>query len=580
MDSNDNVLYMGVEKAHVNPDAIINVQYGSIAVQSKFKFGITHTHDNWNIGNSEAVARATELLRIFPLHNTHIMSWGPPQLQTDQDGHPVLNNASNNGVNDTYGLQRFVKRCTDLGECIMTLCKAPYWMTSVGTGYANETFPSGDSYFPLLAFEEAFATLCADIADNFPQVKYFQFWNEMKDLVDAQQTSVIPNDTWGRMWQYARYTRVYNLVWDKIKAVRPDAEIFGMYEIGMENNSQKYLGQTHSIVKYVVPPYNANTLYGINGFFNGFAARADGIPAQEATHGVDRWCLDRTIFNLNHPYRGKVNDVGVMLCTPSFGDDMQKLNMLLPSNMPIVWSEFYGLLGDNGVSGGASIEQYAAAQYASIFKHVIENSAGRETWMLLWLEKGINIPMNRLFTWTDTVDGGYPMLLWWVMKAYMDYFANHAIYSTSCNYVDVECIVSSENIALLINKRNTPVKVNINTSDKVVGVSLPVYGTVLIDLNLAHTIMCTVKYIANYPSDVLNSVGTVPVEHTAVVGEDVVVQNNVGLLGAENYAFYGWMSPSFGPKTKYMFTPSDTVAPEFIMPDNDVLLYAVFEKTA
>ena len=66
-----------------------------------------------------------------------------------------------------------------------------------------------------------FAKLSALVAQRYPDVKYFQVWNELKGFY---------NNTLNR-WDYEGYTELYNKVYDAVKAVRPDAQLGGPYVV-------------------------------------------------------------------------------------------------------------------------------------------------------------------------------------------------------------------------------------------------------------------------------------------------------------------------------------------------------------
>lgn len=71
-----------------------------------------------------------------------------------------------------------------------------------------ETAPSPAHY-------QDFADLAKQVAERYPEVKYFQVWNELKGFYDASTNQ----------WDYADYTTLYNMVYDAIKSVRPDAKL-------------------------------------------------------------------------------------------------------------------------------------------------------------------------------------------------------------------------------------------------------------------------------------------------------------------------------------------------------------------
>jgi hypothetical protein len=88
--------------------------------------------------------------------------------------------------------------------------------------------PSGDTWrmdeAPKPAHVQDFAELAAAVARRYRDVTYFQVWNELKGLG----------------WDAARYTDLYNWVWDAVKRVRPDARLGGPYVI-----MASYANSTH-----------------------------------------------------------------------------------------------------------------------------------------------------------------------------------------------------------------------------------------------------------------------------------------------------------------------------------------------
>lgn len=102
------------------------------------------------------------------------------------------------------------------GIPVITLCAAPDWMKG---GPSSVTDWSQINVAPLPQHYADFATLSADIARAFPQVKYFVVWNELKGFQSATSGNL----------NVAGYTTMYNDVFRAIKAVRPDALVGGPY---------------------------------------------------------------------------------------------------------------------------------------------------------------------------------------------------------------------------------------------------------------------------------------------------------------------------------------------------------------
>ena len=96
---------------------------------------------------------------------------------------------------------------------VLTLAMAPDWMTNApqpnqtGEPFYNPFYP------PTPAHYDDFAELARQIARRYPDVKYFQVWNEMK----------------GFAYPYTEYTSFYNKVYDALKGVDPSIQVGGFY---------------------------------------------------------------------------------------------------------------------------------------------------------------------------------------------------------------------------------------------------------------------------------------------------------------------------------------------------------------
>ncbi|NIH80152.1 hypothetical protein [Amycolatopsis viridis] len=104
------------------------------------------------------------------------------------------------------------------GTPVITLCCAPDWMKGGAIGTTNW---DNLAAAPLRAHFADFARLSAQVAQRYPQVQYFQVWNELKGFWNAARDN----------WDVAAYTDLYNQVYDAVKRVRPDARIGGPYVV-------------------------------------------------------------------------------------------------------------------------------------------------------------------------------------------------------------------------------------------------------------------------------------------------------------------------------------------------------------
>ena len=168
-DMQTNPLYLQADNPHTSPDVTVTINYTSQLLKSNVTFGVTHTHYKWQSGNTAAIAKAKELMKSLDgFHNTHIMSWGPTFIITDNNGLPL-------NLDDPGKLTQHVKKVVELGQGVITFCTAPGWMKPSGNGDPNSR--QGDTATDeavLPQYEDAFATLCAAIAQKYTHVKYFQ----------------------------------------------------------------------------------------------------------------------------------------------------------------------------------------------------------------------------------------------------------------------------------------------------------------------------------------------------------------------------------------------------------------------
>ena len=104
------------------------------------------------------------------------------------------------------------------GIPVITLCCAPDWMKG---GAPGTTDWARLDVAPDPARFDDFAQLSAQVAQRYPDVKYFQVWNELKGFY---------NNALNR-WDYESYTTLYNKVYDAVKKVRPDANLGGPYVV-------------------------------------------------------------------------------------------------------------------------------------------------------------------------------------------------------------------------------------------------------------------------------------------------------------------------------------------------------------
>lgn len=184
---------------------------GESSVQSApsngLQIGVTHTQAGHDVGDEAGLTAAERslLARRQQPQNQHIMGWGadnpeprPGQYQWDSLDHRI------DLIRETGGVP------------VITLCCAPDWMKGGQPGTTDwtrlEQAPDEEHFGD-------FAELAAQVAQRYPDVKVFQVWNELKGFYDPRRNT----------WDIEAYTRMYNEVYEAVKAVRPDAEIGGPY---------------------------------------------------------------------------------------------------------------------------------------------------------------------------------------------------------------------------------------------------------------------------------------------------------------------------------------------------------------
>lgn len=396
----------------------VTVERGTPGGASFLALGITHTQTSLEWSQfPEAVARAKALLKgTVRLQNQHIMGWGGGSPEPSP------------GVMDFSSLDYRVGLMRSLGgEMVLTFCAAPDWMKG---GEVGKTDWSKIEVAPTREHYADFARLAATIAARYPDVRYFQVWNEMKGFWNRQANN----------WDYEAYTDLYNQVYDAVKAVRPDARVGGLYMV-IEGSGSGRGGW------YTEPPIRARQLEVIDYWL-------------AHKHGADFICLDRGVKGSHDPNRYSQDEL--MGMTHWFEDIARQVRAR--TDLPIWWSEYYGF-GDAG-------SQYLAAQYASILVHMIR---GGSAVALLWnpVEGEIG---HYLFTSTRTADGARPTPHYTVYRWVSEHFGPGTALVRATSSSEWVEVLASPSHTLLVNKRGEPVEVRLNGA----GLTLAAYEVRLV----------------------------------------------------------------------------------------------------
>ncbi|NOK63665.1 MAG: hypothetical protein GFH27_549379n8 [Chloroflexi bacterium AL-W] len=383
---------------------MIMVDYSTPIGTSQMKLGATHTRHTLNVadGQPEAVMQARSILAsVAQYQNQHIMGWG------------ALNPNPAPGEYDWSSLDARINIIREMGaEPVITLCCAPDWMKG---GKAGTTDWDKLTWAPFPTHYDDFAQLSAEVAQRYPDVKYFQVWNEMKGFWSKENQN----------WDYFAYTKLYNKVYDAVKEVRPDAQIGGLYMVIEGTGSHKGGWPTET-------PIRARQWEVINHWV-------------EHQHGADFIILDRGLIDNHddHPYT--VDEQ--MQLTPMFGKVIQQIRTR--TDLPIWWGEWY--------TGGEG--QVAATIATSVLYHMLVNGSSMA---LLWNPMEVGESGHALFADVRDTNGGQPTDFYKSFRFMARHFGpGTELYATTSSSPDVEVLASPDK-TVIINKRNNPVVVNVN----------------------------------------------------------------------------------------------------------------------
>ncbi|MCL2378125.1 MAG: hypothetical protein FWC77_03260 [Defluviitaleaceae bacterium] len=369
--------------------------------EANFQLGISHTHYWWETYDPIAVQSAKDLMaEVATIHNVHIMGWGSRNPWPHPDRPMDFTDIRNR-------IDTFLAIDPD-AEIWITLCQAPGWMKGDDP---NHTYQNPfnhrldwDMYArPRPENMPHFAYLSARIAEAFPEAAVFQVWNEFKGFW-------LP----GGLEDYALYTHMYNLIYDAIMDVRPDARVGGPYMIIPGDGTYEAFGvetlplrggEMHSRR----PMFNRHTR-GVEYFLEN-AVHTDYLLAvrNNVSYFTDGfWGFDGTTNTWHTGTWRATRDQGMQL-TYYFNHVTRELAELADdagmTQLPIVWSEFYGTMGDAWSDHGINTP-YKGAHYASIYYNMIMGAQGRDVIALLWIEWQ-DVIRHSIFTDTN-FGGGQP----------------------------------------------------------------------------------------------------------------------------------------------------------------------------
>jgi Glycosyl hydrolases family 39 len=203
------VVILLVRHAETAPPVVVTADPAQSLSTTALTVGVTHTQHSADLaGNPKALQAALDVLRATAtLQNQHIMGWG------------ALNPEPSPGDYRWESLDaRMALIRRSGGTPVITLCCAPDWMKG---GAEGTTDWDALETAPVPAHYGDFAQLAAQVARRYPDVRYFQVWNELKGFYDPARNN----------WNIEAYTALYNQVYTAVKAARPDAMIGGPYVV-------------------------------------------------------------------------------------------------------------------------------------------------------------------------------------------------------------------------------------------------------------------------------------------------------------------------------------------------------------
>ncbi|HVV11408.1 hypothetical protein [Amycolatopsis sp.] len=309
--------------------------------------GVTHTQyslDSWlpapDREAGERILGATPMMQ-----NQHLMGFG------------VLNPEPSPGGYDWSSLDDRMALISRTGGIpVLTLCCAPDWMKG---GEAGTTDWSKLTDAPLPGHYADFAELAARAAQRYPQVRYFQVWNELKGFWDET----------GNNWDAAGFTAFYNQVYDAVKRVRPDALIGGPYavfDIYADARPSGLAGPYGTVDRRVLDLYR---------YWNEHKHGADFVSVDASTRTKDQGLI-----------------TSPAAASAIYADVTRWVHTL--TGLPVWWAEFYP-------DAGADSDQARAAATLDAVARAAEAGAAA---MLLWGPQAEDdLPYGAL--WTNPAAG-------------------------------------------------------------------------------------------------------------------------------------------------------------------------------
>lgn len=409
------------------PDARVTVDTSVVIGTSNFNNGVTHDNNEQFIWNDNPEKdRVKDLLRTSThFQNQHIMGWG------------ALNPEPTPGVYDWETLDYRIQLIRDSGgEPVITLCCAPGWMRS--PGYEDDW--AHLDIAPAPSHVADFAELTKQVALRYPDVKYFQVWNELKGMW-ATSDGHTPGIENTNRWDYERYVTLYNAVYDAVKSVRPDAKIGGPYVV-IDSYGNK------ANMSHPGPTYSWGTMdqrvYDVISYWLANKRGADFI----------------TVDGSSSNWRDQIWVVDEWLSAQKFVDVYNWIKAQPgTANLPVWWAEWYAWYPSTGPSTNVN---YLNAIMANGLIYTARSGAFTGlVWQAQGDAQGFSFPLG-LWTDANVSGGGQATPFYNTQKAFKDNFGPGTLfYKVTSTSPNLE-VLASQTKAMVVNKTNTTMNIEVN----------------------------------------------------------------------------------------------------------------------
>jgi hypothetical protein len=342
-------------------------------VISSLAVGVVHTQYTavpWN--PSAAVSSAWSILRQgAPFQTVSLMGWGTGNPEPS----PGVYDWST--LDDRIGIVRSTG-----GTPVICLCGAPDWMKG---GLAGTTDWSKLDVAPLPSHYGDFANLAVAVARRYPEVRYFEVWNEFKGFYDPSTNA----------WNYRAYTQLYNAVADALLAYDPTLHVGGPYapldvwsDSSAGGHPSSLVGPWGTVDQRAL---DAIVYWLDNAHHPSFVVVDGGLKTRDGGAQPDPFGATAYFAAVNHWLRAR-------------------------TKLPIWWAEWYA---NPTTIGPAQSDEWTALYVASLLQLDVSGTTVATLWDP---EQYSDSSTPGLWTSTTTSTGGQPTRLGQVFEFLTTYF--------------------------------------------------------------------------------------------------------------------------------------------------------------